>query len=186
MFKKTLSTLSAAFLLVATIHAPLHASESEFNIDRSNVTCTNADTPTGVVSYKTESREVHVGNEENRVYGSSGLTITVQAGEQWTTHGSIDTSVSGDIDAIIAGIQAEVRTEVGIQKTVITNSSATWLIPEHIERGWVEPGNNGYQTTWIMGRTEAPCNWVELDRGTAIVVKEQVSFDHSEGLIPRA
>lgn len=186
MLKKVFATASVAAISTVLIQAPLYAAENEATVDRNNVICTNANVPPGEISYRTESQEVHVGNEENRVYGASGLTITVEKGHQWTTHGSVDASVSGDVSAIVAGIQAEVGVEVGVQKSVSAASSASWVVPEHIERGWVEPGNNGYQTTWIKGQMQAPCNWVELDRGTALVVTDQVSFNHSEGLIPTA
>lgn len=180
-YKISAATLLALSTSTLPAHAEVGSKSPNFNIN--NSVCTSS-VPIYTREYRTNSREIHVGNPENRVYGDPGMTISIEVGESWTTSGSISTSVSADIDAIIASASAEVGVELGLSRTTSQSTSGSWTIPaESTERGWVEKGNNGVETTWSKGYYAPPCTWMEEEGGSAVLVTAVPSYAHSAGVI---
>lgn len=171
-------SLIATALLVSTMALPMTVAQA--TTSPSNVICSNSVIPPhqgGYTATSIEGRHVPA-QGDNRAYGSGGGSIQITRQYTWETTGSLSTSVSTEIDGILAAASVSVETSVALSSGRMIGSGYTYNVPADVETAYVEYGNWGHEITWTKGYIKAPCTWVEEKSGTGLVITGNPSYIH--------
>lgn len=124
----------------------------------------------------------YIAAKNGRVYGQSGVTLTVTKGTSFTVGGSVTGSESGEADAIIAKASVTYSLSFTLSRTTNTTYSGSWKVPKDQETGWLEVGtNNGYTFNWERYHYASPCRKVvEASGKTKVPTKSSAyMYKHS-------
>jgi hypothetical protein len=120
-----------------------------------------------------------VPDDSKKVYGASGVTlsISVDAGHSWS--GTVGGSVSSDIDFIVASAQASISTSITYTKTTTTHIGGSWTVPSNQSTGWLALGSRGYSMHWQYAGYTASCGYRVIRSGGATRPALAPYVDHS-------
>ncbi|REH43691.1 hypothetical protein BCF44_109234 [Kutzneria buriramensis] len=114
-----------------------------------------------------------------KVYGQSGVTLSINAAAGTTWTGTVGGSASGDIDAIIASAQATVSSSISWSKTTTVTLGGSWTVPSSQKTGWLALGSQGYSMHWQVAGYTGGCVYKVLRSGSAALPALTPMLAHS-------
>jgi hypothetical protein len=120
-----------------------------------------------------------VPDNDKKVYGATGVTLSlsVAAGTSWT--GSVGGSVSGDISLIVAAAQMSVNGSISYSKSTTVNLGGSWTVPANQQSGWLALGSQGYSMHWQLAGYTATCAYRIIRQGGATLPALTPFINHS-------
>jgi hypothetical protein len=119
---------------------------------------------------------------DGRIYGQSGVTLSISKGVSKTIGGSVTGTGSAEAGVIFAKASVSLAISVQYSRTTTTTFGASWTVPKSQPTGWLEVGtNNGYTFRWKRYHYRSPCTVVVDAHGTAKGPKRTAAlfFKHS-------
>jgi hypothetical protein len=120
-----------------------------------------------------------VADPGKRVYGQSGVTLSISAASGTTWSGSVTSATQGDINAIIAEAKETVSVSIGYSKTTTVSLGGSWQVPKNQSSGWLALGSEGYTMGWYYGYNNGNCQFVKTKSGTATLPAQTPYIGHS-------
>jgi hypothetical protein len=120
-----------------------------------------------------------VPDTSKRVYGQSGVTLSLTAsrGTEWS--GTVGGSVSGDVGIIVAKAQATIETSITYSKTTTVDLGGSWTVPSNQSSGWLALGSQGFSMHWQYAGYTASCQYRVIRSGTAVLPAFSPYIGHS-------
>jgi hypothetical protein len=120
-----------------------------------------------------------VPDSAKKVYGASGVTLTVSAASGTTWTGTVTSATQGDISAIVVEAKETISGSVSYSKTTTVTLSGSWKVPSSQSSGWLALGSKGYRMNWQEGYDTGSCTWVKVKSGTASLPAQSPYIGHS-------
>lgn len=111
---------------------------------------------------------VYKAAKHGRVYGQSGVTLTIQKGTSYTVGGSVTGTTGVDAGILFAKASASLAISVTASRTTSTIFTGSWKVPATQAWGWLEVGTKqAYKFSWKKYHMVGECT-VHVDaHGTA-------------------
>ena len=127
-------------------------------------------------------RPVYIRAKDGRVYGQSGVTLSISKGVSKTIGGSLTGTSAAEAGAIFAKASVSLAISVQYSRTTTTTFGGSWTVPKNQSTGWLEVGTKGgYTFKWKRYHYRTPCTKVVDGHGTARGPKKSAAlmFRHS-------
>ena len=112
-------------------------------------------------------KKIYIRAKDGRVYGDSGITLSISKGVSKTIGGSVTGTASAEAGVIFAKASASLAISVQGSRTTTTTFSGTWTVPKSQKTGWLEVGTyDGYTFKWSRYHYASPCRKVVDAKGT--------------------
>lgn len=120
--------------------------------------------------------------KNGRIYGQSGVTLTIRQDTSWTVGGSITGTTGVAASVLFEKASASLSVSVTASRTTTTSYSGSWTVPKTQKMGWLEVGTlNAYKFSWKKYHMVGECT-VHVDaHGTAKgpTTRAALAFKHS-------
>jgi len=171
--------VSGVMLAAASVLAPAPASAGTTGETQSQICDPGGKPPYYSFSGK---KPIYIRAKNGRIYGSSGVTLSITKGVSKTIGGSLTGTSSAEAGAIFAKASVSLAISVEYSRTTTTTFGGSWTVPDNQDTGWLEVGTkNGYTFKWQRYHYRAPCTKVIEAHGTAKGPKKTAAlmFKHS-------
>lgn len=125
------------------------------------------------------AKTVFVPDPGKRVYGATGVTLSITAakGTSWT--GTVSASGTAEIGLIVASAKETYGGSYSWGKTTTVTLGGTWKVPSSQKTGWLALGSQGSHMNWITTQTQPNCSSKTLGKGTINLPKLAPYIGHS-------
>lgn len=125
------------------------------------------------------AKTVFVPDPGKRVYGASGVTLSISAakGTSWT--GTVSASGTVEVGLIVASAKETYGGSYSWGKTTTVTLGGTWKVPSTQKTGWLALGSQGSHMNWITTQTQPNCSSKTLGKGTINLPKLAPYIGHS-------
>ncbi|MFJ5531642.1 hypothetical protein [Streptomyces sp. NPDC093261] len=115
----------------------------------------------------TNVKGTFVRDNDETVYGQSGVTLSVSVAKGHTLTGTVTYSAKLSQSIIIESAEETVGGSVSYAKTTTVTLGGTWKVPSNQKDGWLALGSKGYSFNWDYGSLNGGCKWHSISHGTA-------------------
>jgi hypothetical protein len=113
-------------------------------------------------------KAIYIPARHGRVYGQSGVTLSISKGVSKTIGGSLTGTSSAEAGVIFAKASVSLAISVQYARTTTTTFGGSWTVPKKQSVGWLEVGTRGgYTFKWQRYHYRTPCTKVVDAHGTA-------------------
>jgi hypothetical protein len=127
-----------------------------------------------------KSKSAFIPDNGKKVYGDSGVTLSlsVASGHTWT--GSVSGTGEVDESAVVIAAKESVSASISYAKTTTVTLGGSWTVPASQSQGWFALGSQGFQMSWKRTRTKGDCSGEQtLGSGTAKLPAKSPYLAHS-------
>lgn len=171
--------IAGALAVVSCLAAPTTASAAGPGTNRLAICDPGGRPPYYSFSHK---KPIYIRARDGRIYGQSGVTLSITKGVSKTIGGSVTGTASAEAGVIFAKASVSLAISVQYSRTTTTTFGASWTVPKKQKVGWLEVGTRGgYTFRWKRYHYVSPCRVVVDAHGTAKGPKKTAAlmFRHS-------